>query len=79
MYIVMCHYKYALALSTLLSWLTVSYSNRKVENNEKQDQTLLWACVTDAHLQCVNSRYAKLNIQECNQIIPKLHNVIYSM
>ena len=25
----------------------------------KQDQTLLWTCVAGAHLQCVNSHYAK--------------------
>ena len=41
--------------------------------------TLLWTCVANAHFQCVNSRYAVLNIQEYNYITPKSNNVIYSM
>ena len=44
-----------------------------------QDQTLLWTCVANAHFQCVNSRYAMLNIQEWNNVTPKSNNVIYSM
>ena len=26
---------------------------------QTQDQTLVWTCIADAHLQCVNKQYAK--------------------
>ena len=40
--------------------VSVNYNNKTSEHfNFKQDQTLLWTCVTGAHLYCVNNQYAK--------------------
>ena len=40
----------------------------------EQDNTLLWTCVTGAHLQCVNNHYAKFEYKGIKLLISyRLH------